>query len=327
MNRRRFIAGALAALAMPDLARAQQTPKVLRVGYLAPGPPGCPPTTLSRAFQQGLVEAGYTEGRDVVVDRRCFPAAGMAGKVLADLLKAAPNVLFASGTPATVVMRDGAPGIPVVFVFVADPVGSRMVQSLARPGTNMTGFADLTLDLTAKRVQVLKDALPGVRLVAALSVPDDSDAERFRTEVDQAAMTLGLQVRHFTVRTAGDFPAAFEAMKKNRLQAFIVMQTPLFWTERARIASLVAKHRLPGMYPFRAYAEESGGFISYGADQAEMFRRAGGYVAKILKGTRPSDLPVEQPTKFELVVNLKAAKALGVTVPSAVLLRVDHVIE
>ena len=243
------------------------------------------------------------------------------------MTQATPNVLFASGTPAAVAMRDGAPGIPVVFVFVADPVGSRMVKSLARPGTNMTGFADLTLDLNAKRVQVLKEVLPGVRLIATFSVPHDTDAERFRTEVDQAAMTLGLQVRHFTVRTVGDLPAAFEVMKKNRAQAFIVMQTPLFWTERARIANLVAKHRLPGMYPFRALTEEGGGFISYGADQAEMFRRAGGYVAKTLKGTRPSDLPVEQPTKFELVVSGKAAKALGVTVPPAVLLRVDHVIE
>ncbi len=326
MNRRRFIAGTLAALAMPGVATAQQTPKVLSIGYLVPGPPGCPPTTESRAFRQGLVDAGYTEGRDIVVDRRCFSVAGTAAKVLDDLLKTTPNILVAAGNQAAVAMRDRAPGIPVVFTNVADPVGSRMVQSLARPGSNMTGLADLTLDLSSKRVQFLKEVLPGVRLISTLGTLDDPGTERLRFEIDQAAAAQGLQVRHFTVRTADDLPGAFDAIKKGGFQAFIVMQTPLSWTERARIANLAAKYRLPAMYPFRTHVE-GGGLISYGANQAELYRRAAHYVARILKGTKPSDLPVEQPTQFELVINLKAAKALGITIPYAVLVQADHVIE
>lgn len=321
-----LVTGMLAALAMPDVASAQQAPKTHRVGYLAPGPTSCPPTTQSRAFRQGLIDAGYTEGRDVIVDRRCFSTLDMAGKVLDDLLKAMPNVLVAASNPAAVAMRDGAAGIPVVFVNVDDPVGSRMVQSLARPGGNMTGLADLFLALNAKRLQILKETLPGVRLVATLSPHDDPETERFRGEIEQTAAALSLQVRHFAVRTAEDVPDALEAMKKNGFQAFVVMQTPLFWTERARIAKLATKHRLPGMYPLRSHVEE-GGFISYGADHADLYRRAASYVVKILQGARPGDLPVEQPTKFELVINLRTAKVFGLTIPGAVLLRADHLIE
>jgi ABC-type uncharacterized transport system substrate-binding protein len=327
MNRRTFLCGlSLGTLAAPLVTGAQQAEKVYRIGYLVPGPTGCPPTTESKAFRAGLNEAGYIEGRNVIVDRRCFPTAKIAGKVLDDLLKPTPDILVSGGNLAALVIRDRAPRIPVVFANVADPVGLGMVQSLARPGGSMTGLADLTLDLTAKRVQILTETLPGVRLVSALSTPDDPGSERFRSEIEQVATTLGLQVRHFMAGTANELPGAFEAMKKDGLQAFVIMQAPLFWTERARIANLAVKHRLPGMYPFRTQVEE-GGFVSYGADQAELYRRAAGYVAKILKGTRPSDLPVEQPLKFELVINLKTARALGVTIPPSLLLRADQIIE
>jgi putative ABC transport system substrate-binding protein len=321
-----LVTGMLAALAMPDVAGGQQAPKTHRIGYLTPGPAGCPPTAQSRAFRQGLIEAGYAEGRDVIVDRRCFPTLDMARKVLGDLLKAMPDVLVAASNPAAVAMRDGAAGIPVVFVNADDPVGSRMVHSIARPGGNMTGLADLFLALNAKRLQILKETLPGVRLVATLIPHDDSETERFRGEIEGAAAALGLQVRHFTVRTAEEVPGALEAMKKSDVQAFVVMQTPLFWTERVRIARLAAQHRLPGMYPLRSQAEE-GGFISYGADHADLYRRAASYVVKILQGARPGDLPVEQPTKFELVINLRTAKLFGLAVPGAILLQADHLIE
>jgi putative ABC transport system substrate-binding protein len=326
VQRRAFVIGGLAALVMPDVGTAQQAAKPPRIGYLAPGPTSCPPTTQSAAFRQGLIEAGYIAARDVIVDRRCFPTLDMAGKLLDDLLKMRPNVLVASSNPAAIVMRDRAIGIPVVFVNVNDPVGSGMVHSIARPGRNMTGLADLFLALNAKRLEVLKQALPGVRMVGTASPHDDPETETFRREVEQAATALKVHVRHFTVRTTGEIPGVLEAMKKNGCDAFIVMQTPLFWTERARIAKLAAEHRLPGMYPLRSQVEE-GGLISYGADHADLYRRAAGYVVKILHGARPGDLPVEQPTKFELVINLKTARALGLTIPPSLLLRADQVIE
>jgi putative ABC transport system substrate-binding protein len=326
MKRRAFVLAGLAVFGMPDIGSTQQVLKPPRVGYLAPGPPGCPPTTQSTAFRRGLLEAGYTESRDVIVDRRCFPTLDIAGKILDDLLKATPNVLVASSNPAAIAMRDRAPGIPVVFVNVNDPVGSGMVQSIARPGGNMTGLADLFLALNAKRLQVLKDTLPGVGLVGTVSPHDDPEAEKFRGEIEHAATALSIHVRHFSVRKAGEIPAALEAMKRNGCDAFVIMQTPLFWTERARIVKVAAEHRLPGMYPLRAQVEE-GGFISYGADHADLYRRAASYVVKILQGAKPGDLPVEQPTKFELVINLKTARAFGLTIPPSLLLRADQVIE
>jgi putative ABC transport system substrate-binding protein len=301
-----------------------------RIGYLAGGPPGCPPTTPSRAFRQGLLDAGYVEGRDVILDRRCVPTNDLAGQIVDDVLKATPHILLAAGGIPALAMKARAPHLPVVFVDVPDPVGAGLVQSLARPGTNMTGLSNFAGDLNGKRVQLLKEALPAVRVVSTLSISDDSPLtlgmDRFRGEVDQAGTTAGWQMRHFTVRSASDLPGAFHAMRKDGAQAFIVMPGVLFWAERARIASLAAQHRLPGMYMFRAQVE-AGGFISYGADQADLYRRAASYVVKILRGARPGDLPVEEPTKFELAVNLKTAKALGLTIPQGVLLRADHVIE
>ena len=332
MHHRAFpVVVALGILVVPLAVGAQQPPKMYRIGYLAPGPAGCPLTAPTRAFLQGLGDASYIEGRDVILDRRCFPTNDMVGKVLDDVLNATPNILVAAGTPAALAMRDRALAIPIVFADVADPVGSRLVQSLARPGSNMTGLANLTLDLNAKRVQILKEALPGVRLIATLGTPEDPAlglaTEQFRGEIEQVGSMLSLQVRHFTVRTAADLPSAFHAMKKDGVQALIVQHTgALFWTERAQIADLATKHQLPGMYPFRGQVE-AGGLISYTADQAEIYRKAAGYVVKILKGAKPGDLPVEQPTKFELVINLKTAKALGLTIPQSLLLRAEHVIE
>jgi putative tryptophan/tyrosine transport system substrate-binding protein len=190
----------------------------------------------------------------------------------------------------------------------------------------MTGLASLTLELNAKRIQLLKEALPGIRRVSTLSTPDDAGAAKFRAEIEQAGMGLGLQVRHFTVGMAADLPGTLAAMKKAGLQAFVVPEGTLFWTERARIAKLAMEHRLPAMYPIRAQVE-AGGLISYGADQADLYRRAAGYVIKILKGANPADLPVEQPTKFELVINLKTAKALGLTISPSLLARADQIIE
>jgi putative ABC transport system substrate-binding protein len=328
MDRRSFLLISLGGvLAAPLASEGQQAPAVYRIGYIVPGPEGCPPTVPSKAFEEGLIAAGYTKGRDVMVDRQCFPTPDLAGKVLSDLLKATPNLVVAGSTVAAEAARDAVPRLPVVFVNVADPVALRMVQSLSRPGSNMTGLASLTLELNAKRIQLLREALPGIRRVSTLSTPDDAGAMKFRAEIEQAGNGLGLQVRHFTVGTAADFPSILAAMKKAGLQAFVVPpEGTLFWTERARIAKLAMEHRLPGMYPIRAQVE-AGGLMSYGADQADLYRRAAGYVIKILKGANPADLPVEQPTKFELVINLKTAKALGLTISPSLLARADQIIE
>jgi putative tryptophan/tyrosine transport system substrate-binding protein len=303
--------------------KAQQVGKPpRRIGYLAPGPASCPATNVSRAFRQSLIESGFIEGQDVVVDRRCFAKDEMAGKVADDLLKTKPSVLLAAGDVAAQAMKD-IRTIPVVFSNVADPVDAGLVRSLARPGTNMTGIADLTVDLYGKRAQILKEALPGVRLLATLGT---SGAERFAAATDRAAATLGVQLRHVTVRRADELVDAFETMKKQGVEAVIIQQSPLFWAERRRVIDLGLKYRLPIMFPQGQPAEE-GALIAYGAEQADLYRRAAVYVAKILKGAKPADLPVEQPTKFELVINLKTAKALGLTIPQSLLRRADQVIE
>jgi ABC-type uncharacterized transport system substrate-binding protein len=326
MDRRTFLAivpGSL--LAAPLAAEAQQAGRVWRIGYLAAGPAACPATKMSRAFRQGLLDAGFIEGRDITIDRRCYPTDAIAGKILSDLLQTSPSVLVAGGNVTALAMKD-IRGIPIVFANVADPVSDGLVHSLARPGTNMTGLTDLVPELDAKRVEILKEALPSVRLVATLGASDQPRTDRFRAETDRAAATLGLQLRHYTVRRADELSGAFEAMKKEGVQGVVVQQSPLFWTERSRVGNLGLRYRLPIMYS-QGPAPEEGSLIAYGADVADLYRRVADYVAKILKGAKPADLPVEQPTKFELVINLKTAKALGLTIPPSLLLRADQAIE
>jgi ABC-type uncharacterized transport system substrate-binding protein len=327
MDRRRFLLTSLAgALAAPLAARAQQAAKVWRVGYLAAGPPACPATSVTGAFRQGLAESGYTEGRDFILDRRCYSRDEMAASVAADLLKQKPIVFVASGNSAAHAVKN-LTTVPVVFANVADPVGSGLVHSLARPGTNFTGLADITVELNPKRVEILKEALPAIRRVATLAAPAGPGTDAFHAEINRAATTLGVQLRHFTVRNADELFGAFETIKREGIEAVIVMASPLFWSERTRITDLALRHRLPAMYPWRPIVTEEGGLMAFGADQAALHRQAAGYVAKILKGAKPGDLPVEHPTKFDLVINLKTAKALGLTIPPSLLLRADQIIE
>jgi putative ABC transport system substrate-binding protein len=250
----------------------------------------------------------------------------MAASVAEELLKQELTVFVASGNAAAHAVRRRET-VPVVFANVPDPVGTGLVQSLARPGTNMTGLADITVELNPKRIELLKEALPAIRRVAIPAAPAGPGAEGFQAQIDRAAVTLGVHLRHFTLRKADELLGAFEAMKREGVEAVIVLQSPLFWTERARLTSLALRHRLPAMYPWLPSVTEEGGLIAFGADQAALHRQAAGYVAKILKGAKPADLPVEQPTKFELVINLKTAKALGLTIPPSLLLRADQVIQ
>ncbi len=324
MDRRAFLAGAAALLAAPVAAQAQQVGKGWRIGYLVPGAAACPATKQSQAFRQGLLDAGFIEGRDITIERRCYPAHAPARKILDELLQTRPDVLVAGGL-AVLAMKD-VRGIPIVFGSVPDPVGDGLVYSLARPGTNMTGVADLSPELDAKRMEILKEALPRIRLAATLSASDQPRTDRFRAETARAAAKVGLQLRHYTATRADELSGAFEAMKKEGVQGIVIQQTPLFWSERTRISHLGLRYRLPIIYSLGGTAEE-GSLLAYGPDAVDLWRRVAGYVAKILKGAKPADLPVEQPTKFELVINLKTAKALGLTIPPSLVQRADQVIE
>jgi ABC-type uncharacterized transport system substrate-binding protein len=327
MDRRRFLLTSLAgAMAMSLGAEAQQAGKVFRIGMLVAGPPACPATSVTTAFLQGLADSGYTEGTDFIFDRRCFTNDHVAASMAGDMVKHKPTVLVAGGNMAAHAVRNHA-AVPVVFANVADPVGSGLVKSLSRPGTNMTGFADITVDLNPKRVEILREMLPTVRRVATLAASAGPGTETFHAEIDRAAARFGVQLRHITITNADELSRAFEKMKQDRIDAVIVMQSPLSWIERASIADLALRHRLPAIHPWRTPVLEDGGLIGFGADQVGIYRRAAGYVARILRGAKPADLPVEQPTKFDLVINLKTARALGLTIPPSLLLRADQVIE
>ena len=330
MHRRTFL-GTLASglLAAPLAAEAQQTAgKVVRIGYLAANLAASP--HLREAFLQGLRDLGYVEGRNVVIEYRDaegkyerFPA------LATELVALKVDVIVVTSTPSAVAVKQATRTIPIVFTWAADPVGSGLVTSLARPGGNITGSSFFAPDLVGKRLDLLKRALPGVSRVAALWHPGDY-VERMEkdmlTETDRAARALGLRLQVVEARGPEDFDRAFSDMTRARADAVTVQSTNIFFIERRRLVDLAAKNRLPAMYLTREFVD-AGGLMSYGPNVADLHRRAATYVDKILKGAKPGDLPVEQPTKFELVINLKTAKALGLTIPPALLQRADQVIE
>jgi putative tryptophan/tyrosine transport system substrate-binding protein len=324
MNRRAFVTGLGAVLAVSPTAGAQQSAKVWRIAYLVSGPPACPETKASTAFRQGLRESGFPD-KAVFVDRRCYTSNEIARTMADQLLAAKPDVIVTVGSAALRAIND-VRSIPIVFTGVPDPVGEGFVPSLANPAGNRTGLADVTYELDAKRLQILKEALPNLRLLGTLTTQEHWDRGRFQAAIEDVATAMRVEVRHFTVRTGDEIPNACQTMRNNRIDALLIHQGPLFWAERSRIAALSVTHRLPMMAPQGAVAEE-GSLIGYGSELSETYRRAAGFVAKILKGAKPADLPVEQPTKFELVLNMKTAKALGLTIPPSLLLRADQVIE
>jgi putative ABC transport system substrate-binding protein len=329
MDRRAFlgvVGGSL--LAAPLTAEAQQAAKVARIGYLAANLAASP--HLREAFLQGLRDLGYVEGRNVVIEYRDaegkyerFPA------LATELVALKVDVIVVTSTPSAVVVKQATRTIPIVFTWAADPVGSGLVTSLARPGGNVTGLSILTPDLVGKRLELLTQAVPGVSRVAALWHPGDY-VERMEkdmlTEADRAARALGLRLQVVEARGPEDFDRAFSDMTRARADAVTVQSTNIFFIERRRLVDLAAKHRLPAVYQTRE-SVDAGGLMSYGPNVADLHRRAATYVDKILKGAKPADLPVEQPTKFELVINLKTAKALGLTIPDSLLRRADEVIQ
>ena len=330
MERRRFIeviAGGL--VAAPLAAEAQQAVKIARIGFLTPNMAASPPH-VREAFLQGLRDLGYVEGRNVVLEYRDaegkserFPA------LAAELVALKVDVIVAPGTPAALAAKQATRTLPIVFPIAGDPVTSGLVTSLARPGGNVTGLSILDPDLVGKCLEQLKQAVPGVSGVAVLWQPgglgERTDKDMLKG-AEVAASALGVRLQFVEARGPADFDRAFSEMTRARAGALTVLPSTMFLHERRRLVDLAARNRLPAVYPWRE-AVDAGGLMAYGANIADLFRRAATYVDKILKGAKPADLPVEQPTKFELVINLKTAKALGLTIPQSVLGRADQVIE
>jgi putative ABC transport system substrate-binding protein len=329
IDRRTFIAGTGAVLlAAPLAASAQQTRKVYRIGYLGNSPPNTPEISrLHEAFRQGLRERGWVEGRNAVIEWR-FAEGRMERfpDLAADLVRLKVDLIVTLGGPAARAAKQATTTIPIVAVAVSDPVGQGFVASLARPGGNVTGLATLFPELAVKRLGLLKEALPRVSRVAVLWNAANPGNVIILRGVQAAAQTLRVTLQPREVRGPDDFEAAFAKMRRERPDALMILDDPLLFQYRASIVDFAAKRRLPAMHPSRE-SVEAGGLIAYSVNLAELYRRAAEYVDKILKGAKPADLPVEQPTKFELVINLKTAKALGLTIPQSLLGRADEVIQ
>jgi putative ABC transport system substrate-binding protein len=329
MERRKFMAAMAGGfLAAPLAAEAQQAAKVPRIGFLLLNPAANP--HLLEAFRQGLRDLAYVEGRNLVIEYR--DAEGKPERLpalAAELVALKVDVIVAGGQPHAMAAKQATKTIPIIFASVGDPVASGFVTSLARPGGNVTGLSNLTPELVGKRLELLKQAVPGLSRVAVLWQPggqgEHADKDMLKGG-DAAARTLGVRLQVVEARGPADFDKAFSEMTKARAGALTVLPSPIFINERRRLVDLAAKNRLPAVYPSRDYAD-GGGLMSYGSNLADLFRRAATYVDKILKGAKPGDLPVEQPTKFELVINLKTANALGLTIPQSVLGRADEVIQ
>ena len=327
MERRTFIAlvsGGL--LALPLAAQAQQTGKLSRVGWLSPGSATSDETFLA-SFRDALRELGWVVGQNIAIESRWAEGKfEQLPDLAAELVRLRVDVIVTVVTQASLAAKRATRTIPIVMVGVGDPLGSGLVASLARPGDNVTGPSSMLADVSGKQLALLKETVPKASPVAVLWNPANPvwQAAALR-ETEVAAGALGLRLQLLEARGPDELVGAFAAMTRERAGALFVPADIIFVRHAQQIAGLAARHRLPAMYGFREHTE-AGGLMSYAASFAVMFRRAAAYVDKILKGAKPADLPVEQPTKFELVINLKTAKALGLTIPQSVLLRADEVI-
>jgi len=324
MKRRDFIATTAALLVSPRPLRAEGPPR--RVGYLDPVSKNLP---LFKVWQDSLRDHGWIEGKNLIVDYRS--AEGRAERLsalAAELVTLKPDLLVSPSPQVALALKSATATIPIVFVAVFDPVAIGLVQSLSRPGGNMTGLATYAPgDWIAKRIEILRELVPGASKIALLVNPDNPVHRlTLAEELPRTARSFGVALPIVEATTAGELDIAFASAATQHADAIIVFGDPLTVSNAARVTALAVEHRLPAIYLFRIFAT-NGGLISYGPDLADLFFRAGGYVDRILKGTKPSDLPVEQPTKYELVINLKTAKALGLTVPPSLLVRADEVIE
>ena len=330
MDRRKFVAGlGLGLLAAPLAAEAQQARKVYRIGALGNPPPTAPQAVpYWKAFAEGMRERGYSEGQNfVMVHRWTEGRLERAPSLAAELVGLTLDLIVAVGTASVRAAKQVTSAIPIVMVYVVDPVLGGLVDSYARPGGNVTGVAfGVGLEIVGKHLELLKEALPKVSRVAALSDPVHPLDASYRKEAQTAAGALGVTLQFYEVRDPNDLEAIFSALTRARAGALLVPAQPFAFVNARRIADLASKSRVPAVYSFRETVE-AGGLMAYGANAADMFRRAATYVDKIFKGAKPGDLPIEQPTKFELIINLKTAKALGLTIPPSLLLRADEVIQ
>jgi ABC-type uncharacterized transport system substrate-binding protein len=308
-------------LAVAVIAEAQQAEKVFRIGYLGTSGSGPP-----RAFRQGLRDFGYVEGRNVVIEFRTRRGNSGWSELADELVGLKVDVIVASGAGAVTAAKNASATTPIVMEQVNDPIALGLVASLAHPGGNITGISNLSPELSGKRLELLKEVIPKVYRVAALTSRRGAAMQTSIKETEAAAQSLRLQLQLLEVKEADEIESAFDAAKKQRADALVQIQASFFEPHQQRIIDLAAKYRLPAMYNNRDDVE-IGGLMSYGPDREEMNRRVAAIVDKILKGRKPADLPVEQPTKFEFVINLKTAKQIGVTIPPNVLARADKVVK
>jgi putative ABC transport system substrate-binding protein len=319
---------AFGILAAPLAADAQPPGKVFRIGYLGNEPltnPGVLP--IREAFIQGLRELGYVEGQNITIEWRFSEGRyERLPELAAELVRLKVDVIVAAASVPPFAAKQATQTIPIVITNHGDPVGSGLVASLARPGANITGLSLLSLELVGKQLELLKEIVPRVSRVAVLSNPTSHTHPLYLGEAKVAARSLLVQLQLLEARGPDQFESAFAAMRREHAGALLVLGDGMFFLHRTRIATLAAMQRLPAMFAVREHVE-AGGLMAYGASLSDNFRRAGTLVVKILKGAKPADLPVEQPMRFELVINMKTAKALGITIPLTILIRADQVIQ
>jgi putative ABC transport system substrate-binding protein len=326
VKRRAFISLLGGAAAWPLAARGQQhRAKLARIGFLRAAGPNHKELD---AFRSGLRTLGYVEGQNIVIEQRY--AAGSydrVGELAAELVRLNVDVIVVDGQAAARPAKAATADIPIVFALVTDPIAAGLVASMARPGSNLTGLTlSVGYGLIGKRAELLKDLKPDLTRLAILRNPAHPSASSYSSEAEKAGKALGLTMRTFDARSPGDLPAAFAAMVEWRADGLITLNDGMLYSQRERVVTLARESRLAGVHPETAFVE-AGGLVSYGPSLPDLFQRAASYVDKILKGEKPADLPVEQPTKFELVVNLKTARTLGLAVSRDFLLRADEVIE
>jgi putative ABC transport system substrate-binding protein len=316
----------LSLLTAPLTSSAQQAAKVPRLGLLIPGSSSAFAPRIE-AFRHGLRDLGYVEGRNITIEYRF--AEGQYDRLpelVAELIRLHVDIMVTDGEEAILAAQHATTTIPIVMAVSSDPVGIGFVASLARPGGNITGLSFMLTEVSGKRLELLQEAVPKLSHVAVLWNPTNPNSALGFKETQTAAHALGLPLQPLEVRGPDEFDQAFAAMTREHADALVVLSNPLFFGHRRQLAELAVKHRLPAIFLFREYVE-AGGLMAYGANLNAMYRRAAYYVDRILKGTKPADLPVEQPVKFELVINLKTAQALDLTIPPTLLFQADEVIK
>ncbi len=312
----------LLALSLP--AEAQQTAKVHRIGFVLGGSPGA--DSRVEAFRQGLRDLGYVEGKNIVIEWRFAEGKeDQVAKLAAELVHLNVEIIVTDGTNVTRAAKNTTKTIPIVMASDADPIGNGFIASLARPGGNITGLTNLLTGLSGKRLELLKEAIPGISRMGVIWNPENPSSVSGFKETQEAARALAIQLQSLEVRGPDEFEGAFQAATKRQARALSVVSDSLMFNNRKRLLDIAVKHRLPTMHTQSLWVE-AGALMSYGTNFPDLYRRAATYVDKILKGTKPADIPVEQPMRFEFVVNLKTAKQIGLTVPPNVLVRANKVI-